>query len=187
MKMELWLWGSHFANVMCYDCCGQQTTELWVLSTTSRPLCALRELTSFLFINHLTRPRQSSVTGSLLSLCEAGELCGVTNSPESAVPPPRNQFWPRISLLPLVHVDPSGRLDTSGSEIDNMLASALDWKSRTSSWASLASGPSFDLVVSFPILLGTIPLQEAIPGLSTAYDTQFGGGFTLPPPPDQFK
>ena len=30
-------------------------------------------------------------------------------------------------------------------------------------------------MVSFPILLGTIPLQEAIPGLSTAYDTQFGG------------
>ena len=49
------------------------------------------------------------------------------------------------------------------------------------------SGPSFDLVVSFPLLLGAIPLQEAIPGLSSSYDTQFGGGFTLPPPPDQFK
>ena len=49
------------------------------------------------------------------------------------------------------------------------------------------SGPSFDLVVSFPLLLGTIPLQEAIPGLTSSNDTQFGGGFTLPPPPDQFK
>ena len=52
---------------------------------------------------------------------------------------------------------------------------------------SLSSGPSFDLVVSFPLLLGTIPLQEAMSGLSSSYDTQFGGGFTLPPPPDQFK
>ena len=49
------------------------------------------------------------------------------------------------------------------------------------------SGPSFDLVVRLPFMLGTIPLQEAIPGLSSSYDTQFGGGFTLPPPPDQFK
>ena len=53
------------------------------------------------------------------------------------------------------------------------------------------SGPSFDLVVSFPLLLGNIPLAEAIPGLTSSYDTQFGGGLvtrlTLPPPPDQFK
>ena len=49
------------------------------------------------------------------------------------------------------------------------------------------SGPSFDLVVSFPLLLGNIPLAEAIPSLTSSHDTQFGGGFTLPPPPDQFN
>ena len=50
------------------------------------------------------------------------------------------------------------------------------------------SGPSFDLVVKFPVMLGTIPLVEAIPSLTSPYDTQFGGGFeNLPPPPDQFK
>ena len=50
------------------------------------------------------------------------------------------------------------------------------------------SGPSFDLVVKFPIMLGTIPLQESIPDLTSPYDSQFGGGFTdLPPPPEHFK
>jgi len=50
------------------------------------------------------------------------------------------------------------------------------------------SGPSFDLVVRFPFILGTIPLQESIAGLTSPYDSQFGGGFSsIPPPPEQFK
>ena len=56
------------------------------------------------------------------------------------------------------------------------------------------AGPSFDLVVRIPIVVGTIPLQQYIPTFAPppSYDSQFGGGFAPPSAPsapalDQFK